>query len=131
MSTWFKNIVLVMILISVLLPNVSSIGLESDKNGNYLTDRDGMPIYYFINDDPYSGVSNCYGACSSIWKPLEEQATAPLPPSLGLENFGSIFRADSKFQTTYKGRPLYTYSGDSNGLPSGNGRDDLWFLMRP
>ena len=59
MSTWFKNIVLVMILISVLLPNVSSIGLESDKNGNYLTDRDGMPIYYFINDDPYSGVSNC------------------------------------------------------------------------
>lgn len=122
-----KNILSIAILVLVLIPNVLSIGLEVDENGGkYLEDRNGLPIYYFINDDPYSGISNCYGVCSSIWKPLEEQAIAPLPPPLELGSFSSIFRADNKFQTTYKGRPLYTRDTEAS-----DGRDDLWFLARP
>ena len=120
-------------LVSIISSNVSAIVLEKDEDGNnYLADRHGMPLYYFVNDDPNSGISNCYGGCSNVWIPLEETATSSMPSPLKLEDFGSIFRSDDKFQTTYKGRPLYTYSGDSrDGTPNGHGKDHIWFLMRP
>jgi predicted lipoprotein with Yx(FWY)xxD motif len=133
MRTSLRIVILIIMLVSTISSNVSAIGLEKDEDGNnYLADRLGMPLYYFVNDDPNSSISNCYGGCSKVWIPLEETATSPMPSLLKLDDFSSIFRSDDKFQTTYKGRPLYTYIEDSrNGTPNGHGKNHIWFLIRP
>jgi predicted lipoprotein with Yx(FWY)xxD motif len=124
-----KLITIILMLISTISTNVVAIGLSSDRN--YLVDGNGKPLYYFAKDDPNSGISNCYGGCSKIWIPLDEQAGSYVPAPLKVQDFSVILRADSVYQTTYKGQPLYTYSGDGSGTPNGNGKDSFWFLMRP
>lgn len=65
----------------------------------------------------------CTGACLSAWRPLlvakTVQATGPAPLS-------QVERPDGRTQVTYKGRPLYTFSGDSKaGDVNGHGIEDV------
>jgi hypothetical protein len=44
--------------------------------------------------------------------------------------FGTIKRANGMLQATYKGRPLYTYAGDSApGQTKGNGLGGIWHVL--
>ncbi|HET6997542.1 MAG TPA: hypothetical protein VFI03_03050 [Solirubrobacterales bacterium] len=65
----------------------------------------------------------CTGSCVSTWHPL----TVPkgVKPK-GPVKLSTIKRPDGKIQVTYKGRPLYSFSGDSRtGDVNGEGIKDV------
>ncbi|HMG08685.1 MAG TPA: hypothetical protein VK609_09260, partial [Mucilaginibacter sp.] len=80
------------------------------KFGSILTDKAGRTLYSFAVDA--ADKSNCNGNCAITW-PVFYDANPSLGTGLKSSDFGVITRADNSKQTTYKGWPLYYYSGDS------------------
>lgn len=107
-----------------------TIDINSDGNGNsYLTNQEGRTLYYFTNDP--SDKSTCFGSCSESWPPFYVDLI-DLPPTLNRHDFSYLSRPDGRYQTTYKGKPLYLYSGDNiQGERNGDGIQGLWFIARP
>jgi predicted lipoprotein with Yx(FWY)xxD motif len=65
----------------------------------------------------------CTGACASTWRPLV--VPAAVKPT-GPVRLGTIERPDGRTQVTFKGRPLYSFSGDSRtGDVNGEGIRDV------
>jgi predicted lipoprotein with Yx(FWY)xxD motif len=65
----------------------------------------------------------CTGACTSTWRPLV--VPAGVKPT-GPVKLGTIERSDGKTQVTFKGRPLYSFAGDSKaGEVKGEGIKDV------
>jgi len=62
-------------------------------------------------------------ACTSLWKPLVVPAgTTPA----GVAKLATIKRPDGRTQVTYRGLPLYTFTGDhARGDVKGNGFKDV------
>lgn len=73
-----------------------------------LTNARGFTLYWFVPDPPNK--STCYGTCAVYWPPVPGGATAGAGVSGKL---GTIRRTGGGTETTYDGRPLYTYVGDS------------------
>jgi predicted lipoprotein with Yx(FWY)xxD motif len=99
---------------------------QSGAKGNYLTGASGLSLYVFDNDT--TGVSNCSGSCLDLWHPY---TTLSVPATLPA-GIATITRSDGSIQFTYKGRPLYNYSGDSQaGDINGDGINGTWHLAKP
>ena len=82
----------------------------------------GFTLYVFDNDLG-SASSNCNDACATNWPPV---IVADGSVS-GLPNLGTITRADNSIQATFKGRPLYFFSGDTAvGDNNGDGVNNVW-----
>jgi predicted lipoprotein with Yx(FWY)xxD motif len=97
--------------------------------GKYLTDKAGKTLYYFAKD--VDGISACSGGCLTNW-PVFYEATLVLGEGLSSGDFGEITRADGSKQNTYKGWPLYYFSGDANtGTIAGQNVGGIWFLAKP
>lgn len=65
----------------------------------------------------------CTGSCLRVWHPLVIRAG--LKP-IGPVRLGTIRRPDGRRQVTYRGRPLYSFSGDSKrGEANGEGFKDV------
>ena len=101
-----------------------------DGVGSFLAcDVTGMTLYNFKKDTP--GKSACEGDCIAKWPPYFVEKVG-VKDGLDAKNFGTITRADGKKQTTYKGMPLYFYSGDKNpGDTNGQGLKDAWYVVKP
>jgi predicted lipoprotein with Yx(FWY)xxD motif len=102
---------------------------KKEGTGTFLADSKGMTLYYFKNDTP--GKSACAGPCAEKWPPFYvEKVTVGYGLSAG--DFGAITREDGKKQTTYKGKPLYYFSGDTKaGDTNGQGVRDVWYVVNP
>lgn len=97
--------------------------------GSYLVDPNGMTLYQFKNDSKNTSV--CTGECAAMW-PAFYSRNIIVPHGLKASDFGAITRDDGKQQTTYKGLPLYRFSGDAKpGDVNGNGAYNLWFPATP
>lgn len=65
----------------------------------------------------------CTGTCLSSWKPLV--VPSGVKPK-GPVKLGTVKRPDGRTQVTYKGRPLYSFNGDSKaGEANGEGLKDV------
>ena len=97
------------------------------KLGTYYTDLKGMTLYTFSNDKP--GVSNCNGACLTLWPAYT--ATSGATNDLQA-NVSTIKRSNGAIQYTYKGMPLYYYYLDKKpGDTLGQGVKGVWFVAKP
>jgi predicted lipoprotein with Yx(FWY)xxD motif len=97
--------------------------------GSYLADADGKSLYWFTKDSP--GKSACAGPCLAKW-PLFYREIKAVPEPLKAADFGSIKRDDGGEQTTFRGYPLYYWSGDASaGDTKGQGLNGVWFLIDP
>src|SRR4030042_2014444 len=106
--------------------NGSIITTQSGAKGSYLAGANGMALYTFDNDSV--GVSNCTGSCAGLWPPY---TTASVPASLPT-GIAVITRSDSTIQFTYKGMPIYYYSGDTEPAAiHGDGVGGIWHLAKP
>ena len=102
---------------------------QKEGVGRFLVDTKGVTLYWFKKDAP--GMSACAGECVGKW-PLYYRETVAAKDGLKTEDFGTITRDDGKKQTTYKGMPLYYFSGDkAPGDTGGNGVKDVWFVVNP
>lgn len=86
-----------------------------------LTNNAGRTLYSLSVEK--RGNFICTGGCLASWKPLVVPAdTRPTGPV----TLGTVKRPDGRTQVTYKGRPLYTFSGDRKpGEASGEGIKDV------
>ena len=102
---------------------------QNDAVGKYLTDTEGMALYWFKKDEP--GKSSCAGPCVGNW-PIYYRETVAAPEGVAPEDFGTITRDDGAMQTTFRGYPLYYWVNDKDaGDTTGNGIKGVWFVINP
>lgn len=109
-------------------PNADTIKLTTSNNGiSYLTDANGLALYYFAKDN--INKSNCTGQCLVSWPPFYIDNVAVSAP-LDASNFGTITNDANQKITTYHGRPLYHYTQDqAPGDAKGQGYGSLWYIL--
>jgi predicted lipoprotein with Yx(FWY)xxD motif len=101
--------------------------------GDYLTDKDGMSIYVYDQDD--NNMSACYSNCTSLWKVFEVDAGITVYGNMTTSMLGKFMRDDGRAQLTFNQMPLYFYkkdmmSGDMNGQGILSHRG-YWYLVAP
>ena len=94
-----------------------------------LTNTKGLTLYTLSGET--NGKFICTGACLKTWPPLLVAAgTKPKGPV----KLGTIKRPEGKIQVTFRGMPVYTFSGDSRkGEANGEGLRDVgvWHAVTP
>ena len=95
---------------------------EPPKGWTYRQSPSNSPLYFYDKDT--AGVSNCYGACTKKFEPLEAPETAKT-----LGEWTVVKRKDGKSQWAYHAHPVYTMVNDSVQKPAGDGAEGLWHLM--
>jgi predicted lipoprotein with Yx(FWY)xxD motif len=102
--------------------------MKKEGVGSYLTDAQGMTLYYFVKDTP--GKSACAGECLQKWPAVKADAVAAMP-GLEAKDFGSLVREDGR-QATFRGYPLYYFFKDAKpGDTNGQGFNNVWFVIDP
>ena len=97
---------------------------------NYLVDADGNALYFFANDIAGSESSACNGGCVDNW-PVFDVKELTVGDNLEADSFSRFQREDGSWQTTYLGRPLYTFVNDSDGEPlAGDTVGGRWYAAR-
>ena len=106
---------------------------KNPQLGPILTDNKGDTVYVFAKDS--KGMSNCNGACASVWPPVTTSGKPTAGSGVLASKLGTTKRSDGSTQVTYGGRPLYTYTADSSpGDVTGNGINTyggLWYAVQP
>ena len=107
----------------------NSIQVKTDPKGvSYLTDDNGMTLYYFTLDT--NGQSACYGGCADAW-PVFYAASVTVSDPLTASDFDTITRTDGSKQSTYKGWPLYYWAQDkAPGDMTGEGVHKVWYVLK-
>jgi predicted lipoprotein with Yx(FWY)xxD motif len=96
-----------------------------------LTGKGGMTLYENANDS--ASRSSCTGSCASAWPPLVIGAHDVVKGGSGVSGtFRTILRSNGSRQVTYRGHPLYYFSGDgSAGDMNGDGVSGIWSAAAP
>lgn len=118
-------------IISVTSSTILNISSKSAL-GQFLTDANGMTLYYFKNDTKGSNRSVCVGQCSTLWpafSSLNIMVNAPLKQG----DISSFIRGDNNTeQIAYQGWPLYYYYLDKKpGDTFGHGVGGVWSVISP
>ena len=102
--------------------------VEDPEVGAHLVNAEWRTLYVSMNDtkggvdeDPISG---CAGGCLDTW-PIFYAADLMVGEGLAAGDFGSWLREDGSWQTTWKGWPLHTFSGDAHAGDV-NGHGETW-----
>ena len=111
-------------------PMENTVKLADDSTfGKILTDADGMSLYVFSRDT--KDTSECLDGCLNAW-PVFYEATITADAGLEVSDFETIDRTDGTKQTTFKGWPLYYYSGDNAvGDTNGDKFNNVWYIAKP
>ena len=118
-------------LAALLVPAIAGAGQASKRvakqaenatlGSMVLTTTKGHTLYSLSAET--KGRFICTGACVSTWHPLV--VPAGVKPT-GPVKLGTIERPEGKTQVTFKGRPLYSFAGDSKaGDVNGEGFKDV------
>lgn len=112
------------------------LGVASDANGQYLTDKTGFTLYTNTQDERTDGkiVPSCNLSCEGNWLPYllgpTEAAPGKSTDSL-LSKLNLFTRADTRIQYALGTKPLYRYVNDKRpGDMTGIGIS-TWVVARP
>jgi predicted lipoprotein with Yx(FWY)xxD motif len=102
---------------------------NSSKFGTILVDSQGRTLYTLTNNN---AAVPCAGACQTVWPPALLLA-GQQPAGSGVSNV-STASGSSGQQVTYKGLPLYRFSGDvTSGATNGDGINSfggIWHVVK-
>ena len=99
--------------------------------GEILVDGEGMTLYMFDSDERSAGASTCSGGCAEAWPPLTADGMPESGESVTAE-LTTFEREDGSTQVAAAGWPLYYWQGDSSpGDATGQGVNDVWWVLRP
>ncbi|MFZ2049302.1 MAG: hypothetical protein WAU69_00055 [Solirubrobacteraceae bacterium] len=95
----------------------------SSSLGTILVDSRGMTLYHLGGE--VNGKFICTSsACLGVWHPLIAPSSGT--PSGEVGSLGTVKRPEGSMQVTYKGTPLYTFTGDKQaGETKGQGIKDV------
>jgi predicted lipoprotein with Yx(FWY)xxD motif len=109
------------------------VGTTTGAAGSYLTGASGRALYLWVADP--GGRSVCSGACAQAWPPLVASGKLRSGPGVNSHNLGTITRSDGRKQVTYRGHPLYYFTGDKSATAvtgqGNNGFGAKWWLVSP
>ena len=109
----------------------SAIDVRRTSLGKILVDGNGRTLYLFEADKP--NMSNCSGACLSIWPAFTSQGKPQAHGGALAAKIGTISTGNGKKQVTYNGHPLYYYAADQNsGDTTGQGLKQFgaaWYVL--
>lgn len=91
----------------------ASITIKSGSTslGTVLVDADGLTLYSHAGDSATH--STCTADCASAWPPLLVKAGTKVKGGTGVHGaFTTFKRSDGGTQVAYKGKPLYSWTGD-------------------
>ena len=91
----------------VPIPLGISVKEVADANGQALVDERGMPLYAFAGDVKREQPACATEGCVHKWKPF----AAPLL-GVGIGDFSVVSRPDGIRQWAFKGKPLFSFTGD-------------------
>jgi predicted lipoprotein with Yx(FWY)xxD motif/Ca2+-binding RTX toxin-like protein len=92
--------------------------------GQILVDAHGKTLYLWAHDKHHK--STCYGGCAVYWPPLITKGKPRATGGTRKALLGTTRRRDGRMQVTYRGHPLYRFSGDTKpGDTSGEGLTDF------
>jgi predicted lipoprotein with Yx(FWY)xxD motif len=110
-----------------------AVAAKKTSLGMILTDGSGRTLYLFEKDT--GPKSTCSGGCASNWPPFTAGSKPAVMGGAVSSEVKLVKRSDGKMQVTYKGHPLYFYSGDqSPGQLKGQGVDAFgaeWYVLSP
>jgi predicted lipoprotein with Yx(FWY)xxD motif len=102
----------------------------SSSLGTILVDGQGMTLYHLSGEQ--GGKFICTSsACVGVWHPLIAPSSGA-PSGEGV-SLGTVKRPEGTVQVTYKGTPLYTFTGDQQpGETKGQGIKDVgtWSVIK-
>jgi predicted lipoprotein with Yx(FWY)xxD motif len=108
----------------------AAIAAASSSLGETLVDADGRTLYAFTKDR--NGKSTCYGDCEATWPALTVEGAPAAGDGVQASLLATTDRKDGSAQVTYKGMPLYLFSGDQQpGDTNGQGVGGVWFAVTP
>jgi predicted lipoprotein with Yx(FWY)xxD motif len=94
----------------------------SSSLGTILVNSQGMTLYHLSGEQ--NGKFICTGTCIGVWHPLIAPSSGV--PSGEVGSLGTVKRPEGTVQVTYKGTPLYTFTGDQRpGETKGEGIKDV------
>ncbi len=95
----------------------------SNSLGTILVDSQGMTLYHLSGE--VNGKFICTSSsCVGVWHPLIAPSSGA--PSGEVGSLGTVKRPEGTVQITYKGTPLYTFTGDKqSGETKGQGIKDV------
>jgi predicted lipoprotein with Yx(FWY)xxD motif len=107
----------------------ASITTANSTLGQIVVDGKGLTAYYFDNDVAGSGTSACTGQCATLWPAITSPTTKPSVVGVG-GTVATIKDADGGNQITIDGRPIYTFSKDTQaGDVNGEGVGKVWYAV--
>jgi predicted lipoprotein with Yx(FWY)xxD motif len=97
--------------------------MASNSLGTILVNSQGMTLYHLSGE--VNGKFICTStACLGVWHPLIASSSGT--PSGTVGSLGTVKRPEGTIQVTYKGTPLYTFTGDKQaGETKGQGIKDV------
>jgi predicted lipoprotein with Yx(FWY)xxD motif len=102
----------------------------SGSLGTILVDSQGMTLYHLSGEQ--NGKFICTSsACVGVWHPVIAPSNGA--PSGEVGSLGIVKRPEGTVQVTYKGTPLYTFTGDKqSGETKGQGIKDVgtWSVVK-
>jgi predicted lipoprotein with Yx(FWY)xxD motif len=102
--------------------------LHKTKLGKVLATRSGRTLYLYTPDA--KNKSNCYTGCAGFWPPLMAKGTLHAGTGVKARFLATTKRRNGKRQVTYRGHPLYQYTGDSrSGQVNGQGYESIWYVV--
>ena len=111
-------------------PAESQVATAQSSLGQTLVDAEGRTLYAFTKDK--GGKSSCYGDCEATWPALTVQGSPSAGDGVEASLLATTDRKDGSAQVTYKGMPLYHFSGDQQpGDTNGQGVGGVWFAVTP
>jgi predicted lipoprotein with Yx(FWY)xxD motif len=95
----------------------------SNSLGTILVDSQGITLYHLSGEQ--NGKFICTSsACIGVWHPLIAPSSGTPGGEVG--SLGTVKRPEGTVQVTYKGTPLYTFTGDKQaGETKGQGIKDV------
>jgi predicted lipoprotein with Yx(FWY)xxD motif len=111
----------------------AKVAVANSQLGRILVDSRGRTLYLFAKDR--RGKSACSGLCAGYWPALTTKGKPKAINGARQALLGTTRRSDGRLQVTYRGHPLYRFSGDTGaGKTSGEGLTDFgggWWVVSP
>lgn len=105
--------------------------VKSSKYGTILVTASGRTLYMLTAESAKKNV--CTARCTAIWPQLTTKGTPEAGKGVNGKLLGTIDRGKGVLQVTYKGQPLYLYSGDTGkGQANGEGIASFggtWYVL--
>ena len=104
-------------------PTPVDISMIEESGKLLLRNVEGKSMYRYDADK--DGKSHCLGECSKAWPPvIASDGSQPIG------DWTIVKRPDGARQWSYRNQPVYTYSLDSPGTTTGDGKGGVWHLVK-